>query len=128
MSKEEVGEDAGKLCIQGKLGEGKHSFSVESVREDVRSMNHIKLKRKGDEINLGKDIAIFIDLDNVYYGLKKYHMDPDHPEPDHNLFLRLQQYYGKDSIRMMEAYADFELLDISMMSLNKHQMQRSRLQ
>lgn len=82
-------------------------------------MNHIKFKRKGDEINLGKDIAIFIDLDNVYYGLKKYHMDPDHPEPDHNLFLRLQQYYGKDSIRMMEAYADFELLDISMMSLQR---------
>lgn len=66
-----------------------------------------------------KDIAIFIDLENVYYGLRKYHMDPDHPEEHHNLFLRLQDHYGKDSIRMMEAYADFEQIDISMMSLQK---------
>lgn len=66
-----------------------------------------------------KDTAIFIDLENVYYGLKKYHMDPDHPEESHNLFLRLQEYYGRESIRMMEAYADFEQMDMSMMSLQK---------
>ncbi len=66
-----------------------------------------------------KDTAIFIDLENVYYGLKKYHMDPDHPEEKHNLFLRLQEYYGKDSIRMMEAYADFEQIELSMMSLQR---------
>jgi uncharacterized LabA/DUF88 family protein len=66
-----------------------------------------------------KDTAIFIDLENVYYGLKKYHLDPDHPEERHNLFLRLQQYYGRDSIRMMEAYADFERIEVSMVSLQK---------
>ena len=68
---------------------------------------------------MSKDIAIFIDLENVYYGLKKYHMDPDHPDESHNLFLRLQQHYGRESIRLMEAYADFEQLDLSMMSLQK---------
>ena len=41
---------------------------------------------------VSKDIAIFIDLENVYYGLKKYHMDPDHPDETHNLFLRLQEH------------------------------------
>ncbi|MCS1350145.1 NYN domain-containing protein [Mechercharimyces sp. CAU 1602] len=66
-----------------------------------------------------KHIAVFIDLENIYYGLKKYHMDPDHPENQHNLFLRLQDYYGKESVRMIEAYADFEQLDISMMSLQR---------
>jgi uncharacterized LabA/DUF88 family protein len=66
-----------------------------------------------------KDTAIFIDLENVYYGLKKYHMDPDHPDETHNLFLRLQEYYGREAIRMVEAYADFEQLEISMMSLQK---------
>ncbi|WP_052807408.1 NYN domain-containing protein [Risungbinella massiliensis] len=66
-----------------------------------------------------KDTAVFVDLENVYYGLKKYHMDPDHPDEQHNLFLRLQEHYGKDSIRMIEAYADFEQLDLSMMSLQK---------
>ncbi|MGA9175406.1 MAG: NYN domain-containing protein [Thermoactinomyces sp.] len=66
-----------------------------------------------------KDTAIFIDLENVYYGLKKYHMDPDHPDESHNLFLRLQDHYGRESIRMIEAYADFEQLDLSMMSLQK---------
>ncbi|RAL25675.1 NYN domain-containing protein [Thermoflavimicrobium daqui] len=66
-----------------------------------------------------KDTAIFIDLENVYYGLKKYHMDPDHPDDKHNLFLRLQDYYGRDSIRMMEAYADFEQIELSMMSLQR---------
>ncbi|WP_131924392.1 NYN domain-containing protein [Hazenella coriacea] len=69
--------------------------------------------------NRVKDTAIFIDLENVYYGLKKYHMDPDHPEESHNLFLRLQDYYGRESIRMIEAYADFEQMDLSMMSLQK---------
>lgn len=66
-----------------------------------------------------KDTAVFVDLENVYYGLKKYHMDPDHPDENHNLFLRLQEHYGKESIRVMEAYADFEQLDLSMMSLQK---------
>ncbi|SFI98546.1 NYN domain-containing protein [Thermoflavimicrobium dichotomicum] len=66
-----------------------------------------------------KDTAVFIDLENVYYGLKKYHMDPDHPDDKHNLFLRLQEHYGKDSIRMMEAYADFEQIELSMMSLQR---------
>ncbi|MDN4595308.1 NYN domain-containing protein [Polycladomyces subterraneus] len=70
-------------------------------------------------MNLEKHIAVFIDLENVYYGLKKYHMDPDHPDAHHNLFLRLQEHYGKDKIRMMEAYADFEQLDLSMMSLQR---------
>ena len=66
-----------------------------------------------------KNTAIFIDLENVYYGLKKYHMDPDHPEENHNLFLRLQEHYGKDSIRMIEAYADFEQIEVSMVSLQR---------
>lgn len=66
-----------------------------------------------------KDTAIFVDLENVYYGLKKYHMDPDHPDEDHNLFLLLQNHYGKENIRMIEVYADFEQLDLSMMSLQK---------
>lgn len=70
-------------------------------------------------MNLEKHIAVFIDLENVYYGLKKYHMDPDHPDANHNLFLRLQEHYGRDKIRMMEAYADFEQLDVSMMSLQR---------
>ncbi|MEN9406568.1 MAG: hypothetical protein RLZ12_852 [Bacillota bacterium] len=66
-----------------------------------------------------RDTVVFIDLENVYYGLKKYHIDPDHPSEAHNLFLRLQNYYGRESIRMMEAYADFEQLDLSMVSLQK---------
>jgi uncharacterized LabA/DUF88 family protein len=70
-------------------------------------------------VDYRKDTAIFIDLENVYYGLKKYHMDPDHPDDSHNLFVRLAEYYGKDSIRIMEAYADFEQVNLSMMSLQK---------
>ncbi|OYD08950.1 NYN domain-containing protein [Paludifilum halophilum] len=70
-------------------------------------------------MNVDKSIAILIDLENVYYGLKKYHMDPDHPESHHNLFLRLQEYYGRQAIRMMEVYADFEQLQMSMTSLQK---------
>lgn len=82
-------------------------------------MHHAKYWKGGEQVEFTRDTAIFIDLENVYYGLKKYHMDPDHPEIHHNLFLRLQEYYGKDSIRMMEAYADFEQMDLSMMSLQK---------
>ncbi|MFD1396554.1 NYN domain-containing protein [Kroppenstedtia eburnea] len=68
-----------------------------------------------------KSISIWIDLENVYYGLKKYHMNPDHPDPKHNLFLRLQEHYGRHKIRMMGVYGDFEQLgpDISMNQLLK---------
>ncbi|MFC4076955.1 NYN domain-containing protein [Salinithrix halophila] len=68
-----------------------------------------------------RSIAIFIDYENVYYGLKKYHVDPDHPESRHNLFLRLLEHYGRTAVRMVEAYADFEVLnkEISMHSLQK---------
>lgn len=66
-----------------------------------------------------KSVAILVDLENVYYGLKKYHMDPDHPEPRHNLFLRLQDHYGRRAIRLMDVYADFDHLDMSLNSLKK---------
>jgi uncharacterized LabA/DUF88 family protein len=77
------------------------------------------LEKGGESLETWKDTAIFVDLENVYYGLKKYHMDPDHPDEDHNLFLLLQNHYGKENIRMIEVYADFEQLDLSMMSLQK---------
>jgi uncharacterized LabA/DUF88 family protein len=80
--------------------------------------SYLKIGKGGFTVQV-KNIAIFIDLENVYYGLKKYHMDPDHSEESHNLFLRLQEYYGKESIRMMEAYADFEQMDLSMVSLQR---------
>ncbi|PTX58319.1 uncharacterized LabA/DUF88 family protein [Melghirimyces profundicolus] len=68
-----------------------------------------------------KSISVWIDLENVYYGLKKYHISPDHPDPRHNLFLRLREHYGRSRIRMMEAYADFEQLgnDLSMNQIQK---------
>ncbi|SFS66121.1 NYN domain-containing protein [Marininema halotolerans] len=68
-----------------------------------------------------RSVAILIDYENVFYGLKKYHVDPDHPEPRHNLFLQLREHYGRTNVRMMEAYADFDVLnqEISMNSLQK---------
>jgi len=68
-----------------------------------------------------KSVAIWIDLENVYYGLKKYHMNPDHPDPRHNLFLRLWEHYGRRRVRMMEVYADFEQMgrDVSMNQIQK---------
>jgi hypothetical protein len=70
------------------------------------------------------NVAIFVDYDNVYWTLmNRYRHDPDHEDPDRNLFERLWSFYGLDNIRSFKAYADFEQVDANLTSLQKKRVQ-----
>lgn len=72
-----------------------------------------------------KNVAIFVDYDNVYWTLNDNHQhDPDDPDPAKNLFVRLWDTYGRDHIRTFRAYADFQKLDRS----NLTSLQKKRIQ
>ncbi len=71
-----------------------------------------------------KNVAIFIDYDNVYWTLKNnYVHDPDHEDPNKNLFQKLWEKYHMDNVRVFKAYADFEQIDTSLTSLQKKRVQ-----
>lgn len=70
------------------------------------------------------NVAVFVDYDNVYWTLmNRYRHDPDHEDPQRNLFDRLWEEYGLDNIRMFKAYADFEQVDANLTSLQKKRVQ-----
>jgi len=70
------------------------------------------------------NVAIFVDYDNVYWTLKKhYNHDPDHENPEKNLFNRLWEKYGKDYVRNFRVYADFQQIRTSLTSLQKNRIQ-----
>lgn len=71
-----------------------------------------------------KNVAIFVDYDNVYWTLmKNYQHDPDHEDPSKNLFHQLWANYGHDNIRSFRAYADFEKIRTQLTSLQKQRIQ-----
>lgn len=70
------------------------------------------------------NVAIFIDYDNVYWTLmNNYAHDPDHADPEKNLFFKLWKKYGQDNIRTFRAYADFERVRTELTSLQKKRVQ-----
>lgn len=70
------------------------------------------------------NVAIFIDYDNVYWTLKKYYNhDPDHHDPEKNLFNRLWERYGQDHVRTFRVYADFQQVRTSLTSLQQNRVQ-----
>lgn len=74
--------------------------------------------------NLLENVAIFVDYDNVYWTLKKhYNHDPDHIEPEKNLFNCLWTRYGQDHVRNFRVYADFQQIRTSLTNLQKNRVQ-----
>ena len=71
-----------------------------------------------------QNVAIFVDYDNVYHTLMKhYSHNPDHPDPEKNLFVQLWNKYGRDNVRTFRAYADYEQIDADLTSLQKKRIQ-----
>ncbi|KUO94973.1 NYN domain-containing protein [Ferroacidibacillus organovorans] len=71
-----------------------------------------------------QNVAVFVDYDNVYWTLmNRYRHDPDHEDPQRNLFDRLWEKYDKNNIRMFKAYADFEQVAANLTSLQKKRVQ-----
>ncbi|MFO7296083.1 MAG: NYN domain-containing protein [Clostridia bacterium] len=70
------------------------------------------------------NVAIFVDYDNVYWTLmKNYKHDPDHEDPEKNLFIKLWKRYGKDNVRTFRVYADFQKIRTSLTSLQQKRIQ-----
>lgn len=71
-----------------------------------------------------QNVAIFVDYDNVYHTLMKHYLhDPNHVDPEKNLFVQLWNKYGRDNVRTFRAYADFEQLKSNLTSLQKKRIQ-----
>lgn len=71
-----------------------------------------------------KNVAIFVDYDNVYWTLiKKYRHDPDNKNARKNLFVRLWEHYGRDNVRTFRAYADYQQIQADLTSLQKKRVQ-----
>lgn len=69
-----------------------------------------------------KNVGIFIDFDNIYYGLKDYAVDLNNN--DFCIFTMMNSIYGKDRIRTMRAYADFDQVnDIKLKTLQEKRVQ-----
>lgn len=70
------------------------------------------------------NVAIFVDYDNVYWTLmNNYLHDPDHEDPEKNLFIQLWKRYGRDHVRTFRVYADFEKIKTQLTSLQKKRVQ-----
>lgn len=71
-----------------------------------------------------QNVAIFVDYDNVYWGLmKNYSHDPDSKSPEKNLFLKLWDKYGRDNVRTFKVFADFDSIASDLTSLQKKRVQ-----
>lgn len=74
--------------------------------------------------NLLENVAIFVDYDNVYWTLmKNFSHDPDHEDPEKNLFVQLWNRYGRDHVRTFRVYADFQKIRTSLTNLQKNRVQ-----
>ncbi|CAH1226220.1 hypothetical protein PAECIP111893_05332 [Paenibacillus plantiphilus] len=84
---------------------------------DNYSLNLLKrqvLKETGD------NVAIFIDYDNIYHGLKDYALDV---HKDCNIIDLLWDIYGRNRVRTIKAYADFDQIDITLRDLQQNRVQ-----
>ncbi|WP_243122868.1 NYN domain-containing protein [Haloimpatiens lingqiaonensis] len=82
----------------------------------------IEIIKKTLEEQEVKNVAIFVDYDNIYYGLKDYALDLN----DNNfcVFNLMNIIYTKNKIRTMRAYADFDQVnDIKLKVLQEKRVQ-----
>ncbi|WZY00256.1 NYN domain-containing protein [Bacillus sp. FSL W7-1360] len=71
-----------------------------------------------------RNVAIFLDYDNVYWTLmNRYNHNPNHEELEKNLFYRLWERYGQDQVRAFRAYADFQRIRSNLTDLQKQRVQ-----
>lgn len=77
------------------------------------------IKSKQENI---KNVGVFVDYDNIYYGLKDYGVN--HNDDSYCIFNLMDNIYGKEKIRTMRAYADFDqVTDVKFKSLQEKRVQ-----
>lgn len=79
------------------------------------------IKKEVDKLGT-RNVGIFIDFDNIYYGLKDYAINLN--DDNFCIFTMMNSIYGKDRIRTMRAYADFDqVTDIKLKILQEKRVQ-----
>lgn len=72
--------------------------------------------------NSCENVGIFVDFDNIYYGLKDYAIDLN--DEKNCIFKALNEIYGMDRIRTFRAYADFDQIKtVSLRTLQEKRVQ-----
>lgn len=71
-------------------------------------------------INCGHNIGIFIDYDNIYHGLRDFGLDIQ--DDNYNIVLTLWNFYHRDLVRIIRAYADFDQVKVKMRELQKNRV------
>jgi uncharacterized LabA/DUF88 family protein len=69
----------------------------------------------------GINVAVFIDYDNIYHCMRNFGVNIESGDTD--LINHIWKCYGKDKIRVIKAYADFEQVKVSLRSLQKKRVQ-----
>lgn len=75
-------------------------------------------------INEGEcnNVGIFVDFDNFYYSLKGYAITYGKTD-DYDIFRLMNEIYGKDHIRTMRAYADYDQVKVTLRKLQEQRVQ-----
>lgn len=75
------------------------------------------IRKCSQTVNAG----IFVDFDNIYYGLREYGVDPG--EPQYCVFSLMERIYSADRIRTLRAYADYDQVGVSLKHLQEMRVQ-----
>lgn len=90
---------------------------------EISNKNDLKNKIKEMLSNNGcNNVGIFVDFDNIYYGMRDFGLDFD-SERNYDVFSLMNEVYGKDHIRTMRAYADYDQVKVTLRLLQENRVQ-----
>ncbi|MEC0211337.1 NYN domain-containing protein [Paenibacillus ehimensis] len=108
-------------AIEKEVTDNNSSFKLFFQFLSLSTERTVKALNKKSKLD---NVAIFVDYDNVYWTLmNNYSHDPNHEDPEKNLFLKLWKKYGQENVRTFRAYADFEKVRTELTSLQKKRIQ-----
>lgn len=81
----------------------------------------LKTEIKSNIEKYSKNVAIFCDYDNIHYGLTTYGLDVT--DIKYDVFHLMSELYEKHRIRTLQAFGDFEQLNISLKHLQLKRVQ-----
>ncbi|MWC27169.1 NYN domain-containing protein [Paenibacillus sp. MMS18-CY102] len=86
-------------------------------------MNHFYVSNLRNQVrkNATPNVAIFIDYDNIYHGLRDF--GENVADGNSDLINLLWNIYPRDTVRTIKAYADFEQLKVDLRKLHTKRVQ-----
>ena len=90
------------------VGDGMKEELLKEIKQQIESTNV-------------DNVGIFVDYDNIYYGLKDFGINVN--DANYCVFSIMNDVYGKEKIRTMRAYADFDQVDVSLRKLQEKRVQ-----